>query len=232
MSIRFSAGWLLLVSSFIFSAHTNKAMVVTEPNALSKAYTMIEQGQCLLQEGDLVLRLNHDPASQFIKHFNRDDKSYSHAGIVLFEKGYPYVYHIVNGDENPGEQIKKDSLPRYCNPRNNFGFGIYRYNIDSAEVRKLKAVIYGWQKTGISFDHNFDLKTDNRMYCSEMITKALAKATVNRIKIATTQPSAIEAAALSPYIHLSLSETKKLQLIAIDNLYSNKNCSPVFSYNF
>src|SRR5687768_13423757 len=106
MSQLLTTGWLLLFLPLIFPAHTNSSP--TEPAAVNKADLMIEKGLSLLQEGDLVLRLNHDPASQFIKYFNRNDKSYSHAGIVLFENGYPYVYHIVNGEENPGEQIKKD----------------------------------------------------------------------------------------------------------------------------
>lgn len=233
MSIRsFTAGWILVVSPFIFSAHTNSSLTRTEPNAVNKAFAMIEQAQSLLQEGDLVLRLNHDPASQFIKYFNRIDKSYSHAGIVLFENGYPYVYHIVNGAENPGEQIKRDSLFRFCNPRKNFGFGIYRYNIDSAEVRKLKEVIHDCQKRKVQFDHSFNLSTDDHMYCSEMVAKALAKATGKRIAIESTQLTAIEAAALSSHAHLPMAVAKKLKMIAIDNLYMNTYCAPVFRYRF
>jgi hypothetical protein len=227
-----TAGWLVVASPFIFPAHINSSLTPTLPKAVNKAFVMIERGESLLQEGDLVLRLNHDPASQFIKYFNRNDKSYSHAGIVLFENGYPYVYHIVNGDENPGEQIRKDSLFRFCNPRKNFGFGIYRYKIDSAEVKKLNALIHGWQETKVQFDHSFDLATDDRMYCSEMITKALAKATAKRIEIATTQPTAIEAAALSSHVHLPITVARKLKMIAIDNLYMNSHCTPVFRYQF
>jgi hypothetical protein len=233
MLLRFlTAGWLLAVSPFIFPAHTNSSVTPTEPKAVNKAFAMIEKGESLLQEGDLVLRLNHDPTSQFIKYFNRNDKSYSHAGIVLFENGYPYVYHIVNGDENPNEQIRRDSLLRFTHPRKNFGFGIYRYKIDAAEVRKLKEVIHSWQKEKVQFDHSFNLNTNDRMYCSEMISKALARATGQRIEIATTQPTAIEAAALSSHGHLPMAVAKKLKMIAIDNLYMNAYCMPVFRFRY
>ena len=226
-----TAGCLLAVAAFTFRAHTNSAFI-PEQTAANKAFAMIEKGRSLLQEGDLVLRLNHDPASQFIRYFNRNDKSYSHAGIVLFENGYPFVYHIVNGDENPGEQIKKDSLSRFCNPRQNFGFGIYRYKIDAGEAKKLKAIIHSWQKNKVQFDHGFDHNTDNRMYCSEMITKALTKATEKRIQIASTKPTAIEVAALSAHIHLPLAAARKRKIIAIDNLYINAHCAPVLRCQF
>lgn len=72
-------------------------------------YGMIEDGQSRLKEGDLVVRMNRDPSSRFIKYFNHKDKNYSHSGIVLFENGYPYVYHILNGEENPDQKMRKDS---------------------------------------------------------------------------------------------------------------------------
>jgi len=68
-------------------------------------YGMIEEGRSLLKEGDLVVRLNRDPSSRFIKCFNHKDKNYSHCGIVLFEQGYPYVYHIIDGEENPVQYV-------------------------------------------------------------------------------------------------------------------------------
>ena len=80
-------------------------------------YSMISDGQTLLKEGDLVARLNRDASSQFIRNLNRHDKNYSHSGIVIYENGYPFIYHMVMGDENPDGKLKKDSLIRFCNPR-------------------------------------------------------------------------------------------------------------------
>jgi len=70
------------------------------------------------------------------------------------------------------------------------------------------------------------------MYCSEMIKKGLASATNNRIKIETTQPTILEATALSSHIRLPISSVKKLQIIAIDNLYMNTNCTSIRKFNF
>jgi hypothetical protein len=99
---------------------------------------MINEGQTLLKEGDLVVRLNQDPTSQFIKNLNRHDRKYSHAGIVLYEKGYPIIYHIVNGDEQPDGQLRKDSLSKFCNPRKNLAYGIFRYEMETNEIKILE----------------------------------------------------------------------------------------------
>lgn len=193
---------------------------------------MIAEGQSLLKDGDLVVRLNMDPVSQFIKNFNRHDQKYSHAGIVSFENGYPYVYHMVNGEEKKDNPMKKDSLRQFCDPRKNIAFGIYRYSMSSPELSKLKKILHDWYLRNIIFDYRYDLKTNNSMYCSEMISKLLQKATSNRIQINSTSLTTIEAAACAAYMNLSFKYLHQIKIIAIDDLYTNQYCQPVREYNY
>lgn len=195
-------------------------------------YTMISDGQTLLKDGDLVVRLNQDPASQFIKNVNRVDKNYSHAGVVLFEKGYPYIYHMANGEENPGEKLRKDSLHRYCHPRKNIAYGIFRYDMKTDEIERLRNLIHKLYAKEIQFDLKFDLKTDNQMYCSELIRKVLAGATKKRILIKTTKLTNKEARLFSVYMHLPFTYTSKLNIVPIDNLYTNPYCRLIKEYNY
>jgi hypothetical protein len=195
-------------------------------------YGMIEDGQSRLKEGDLVVRMNRDPSSRFIKYFNHKDKNFSHSGIVLFENGYPYVYHIIDGEENPDKKMRRDSLRHFCNPRKNMAFGIYRYDLTVAEIQKLKEVVHGWYAMGLRFDSAFCLATDDRMYCSEMISKALTKASNQRIRIETTQLSPVEASFLTAYTHLPISYTTGLPIIPIDALYINPFCHQIKKYNY
>ncbi|MGZ5220568.1 MAG: YiiX/YebB-like N1pC/P60 family cysteine hydrolase [Chitinophagaceae bacterium] len=217
--------------SFINITATQDSTPVA-PNVHPDPNTMINDGQSLLKEGDLVVRLNQDPASRFIKNFNRRDKNYSHAGIVLYKDGYPYIYHIVNGEENPGEKLRKDSLSRFCNPRKNTAYGIFRYEMKNGEIKSLKDQVLEWYEKGVRFDFKFNLKTDDRMYCSEMISKALARATGKRIMIKTTQPTHTEAGIFSLYMHLPLTYTIKLQIVSIDDLYTNPYCRLVKEYSY
>ena len=222
----------LSVSFLLAGNNTSGAAMAIPPDHYVQVYGKIDEGQALLKEGDLVLRMNQDPTSQAIKNFNRQDKSYSHAGLVLIENGFPYIYHIVNGDENPDERLRKDSLIRFSYPRKNYGFGIYRYNINASEIKKLKQKIQEWYTMGLRFDSSFNLETDERMYCSEMIKKALSFSTKNRIIIETTPLTDMEAKILASHIQRPPTAAKKLGIVAIDNLYMNKNCKPVRKYSF
>lgn len=227
--------FILLIALGFYSSigkAPNQGSTPVVPNNYIDPYPMINEGQTLLKEGDLVTRLNQDPTSQFIKNFNRQDKSYSHAGIVLFENGYPYIYHIVNGEENPDEKLRKDSLSGFCNPRKNIAYGIFRYEMGAGEIKRLKDLIHKWYIKGVRFDSTFNLKTDDRMYCSEMIRKALARATGKRILIGTTKLTDAEAGLFSVYTHLPYTYTSKLRIVSIDNLYKVPSCHLIKEYNY
>jgi hypothetical protein len=225
----------LIIFYFLYVSFSNTTVqkaTTIKRNDNTGPYAMIKEGQLILREGDLVVRLNRDPVSQCIKNFNPHDKRFSHAGIVLYENGYPYIFHIINGEGNVGNQIKRDSLGWFCDPRKNIAYGIFRYDINADEIKKLKDCISKWYAQGIRFDFSFNLKSDDSMYCSEMVSKALAAATNKRILIKHFQLTAGQAALFSAYTHLPINYTSKLQIIPIDALYTNPFCSLVVAYNY
>ena len=199
----------------------NKAPVFINP------YDCIKEAKSLLREGDIIMRLNTDPSSQLIRNFNRRDKKYSHSGIVLFENGHPYVFHISNGRQKAETKIRKDSLERFCNPMGNSSFGIFRYDFSSKELKNLKTVVHKWRSNGVSFDDRFDLATNTKMYCSEMVAKAAEAATQGRIHINPTKLTRLELTVLSAYTKHSFGQT---EIIAIDDLYEQPSCKTVKEY--
>jgi hypothetical protein len=218
---------------YLFIQHTaeNHAATIAAITRLNP-YGMIEDGQSRLREGDLVVRMNRDPSSRFIKYFNHKDKNYSHSGIALYEHGYPYVYHIIDGEENPDRKMRRDSLSHFCNPRKNVSYGIYRYDMSIAEIYKLKDIIHDWYAKGLRFDSAFSLATDDKMYCSEMVSKALTEATDKRIFIEPVRLNMAEAGFLTAYTHLPISYTNGLSIIPIDALYVNPFCRLIKKYDY
>ena len=201
-------------------------------NAYAPYLNKIETGKTLLKDGDLVLRSGEEISSQLIKKMNRKDQTWSHSGIVFYENGYPYIYHIVSGDENPSEKLRRDSLERYSNPRKNSGFAIYRYDMNHEEVQTFRNTIMDWYQKDIVFDSLFNLKTDDKMYCSEMISKALTKATNSRITLETTEPTDQEARFFAPHLKVDEKYLKRLQIVTIDNLFIHPNCRLIKRFDF
>ena len=224
-----------VISYFLSSGFSSDGVQQTasvSPGPYVNPYTKVREGQSLIKEGDLVVRLNRAATSCFIRLFNKQDKSYSHSGIVIYNSGYPYAYHIIDGQENPDGRMRRDALSEFCSPRRNKSHGIFRYDMNNEEIKKLRDQIHEWYIKGISYDPEFNLKSDDRMYCSEMISKALGTTTESRIKIGLTHLTNQDAIIFSFYTHLSFSYASNLSVISIDNSYVNPFCHTIKQYAY
>ena len=202
------------------------------PEQKSGALAMIAKGRDLLKDGDLVVRLHNSPVSAIVRDFNRVDKSYSHAGIVFIENECPMVYHITPSEDNRKGIIRKDSFLLFCNPAENTAYGIYRYQLSSNELARAKIILQQWFEKRIAFDPLFGLQTDDRMYCSEMVAKLIAKTTEQRIIIKTTTTTTSEQRLFRTKYHLPDSCGREGKVYSIDNLYLNSSCKCVMKFNF
>ena len=148
-----------------------------ENNPANKA--AIDSAIRLLHNGDLVLRTGADITSVMLRQMNLTDKTYSHCGIVMIEGGYPFVYHSIGGEDNPDEHLRRDAATVFFSPVSNERIGIARLDITPAQVVRLHTVARRYYAAGAPFDMDFDLKTDDRLYCAEFVYKAIREATAD-----------------------------------------------------
>jgi len=125
-----------------------------------------------LQNGCIVLRTGNDVISSMFAKFNTMDKTYSHCGIAFQEKGKWYVYHSIGGEDNPDEKLRRDTYERFVSLEHNIGFGICNLGLNTAQQINLRDVVYQFYQQRLPFDMKFDLKSDDRLYCAEMVYKA------------------------------------------------------------
>lgn len=182
---------------------------------VNNPYNKRETDSCiqLLQTGDLVLRRGDDMTSYMLSKLNLRDKTWSHCGLVVIENDEPYVYHSIGGEDNPDEKMKRETAAQWFSPANNHSFAVYRYDMDDTTILKLTQQIHSYYNSGIMFDMDFDLNTDDRLYCSEMIYKAISKATAD-----------------STYIAIQHSYGR--DIIGIDNLFLNPHAALVCQVRF
>jgi hypothetical protein len=199
--------------------------VTTEYNLKFKqALDSIEVAKKYIQNGDLICRTGFDFISQSLQNFNTVDKTYSHSGLAFIENGTIMVYHAIGGeDENPNENFKKEPFDSFVNPKRKVGFGIFRYQLTTYETSCINEQLKELEKRKIKFDKYFNLKDDDKQYCSEAIAKTLKKCTNNRIVIPTTVKENMKIKNKG-YEHL---KGKRFEYIALDNLYLNPFCTSI-----
>ncbi len=146
-----------------------------DSNKKAKAI-VYNQAKSILQNGDIVLRTGNDVISSLFAQLNKSDKTYSHCGIALNENNTWYVYHSIGGEDNPDEKLRKDLFEKFVSYEHNIGFGICRYPISKNDQKNIETTLIDFHAKEVPFDMKFDLQSDNRLYCAEMIYKVFNKA--------------------------------------------------------
>jgi hypothetical protein len=183
-------------------------------------------------EGDLVLRCGNDYTSETLRDFSQQEKLYSHSGIALRHNGRLYVYSNMAGDINPNEVMRRDPVDSFLSPVSNIVMGVYRYSFSTEELSRLKKIVESHYENKLRFDMNFDLSTDDKMYCVEMIAKSVEEATAGRIRFTK---SMVNDDLRKKYLKMAIQKNvlptadaaNQREYLAIDNLYMNPECREI-----
>jgi hypothetical protein len=221
---------ILLLFVTILASSVRRVIIVGGPSLespVAEVASMISKGERLVKNGDIIVRDYVDQLSQAIKRFNRIDPSYSHAGILIIENGYPFVYHILPDKNHPLGNICRDSLKRFCAPSEINGYGIFRYQLPTGAVDVIKKQLQAWQAESIQFDPLFSYSSDDRLYCSEMVAKLIAKASKGSVAFEFTRPTALEKQVYLARFPKAKQHPLEDSVLAIDNLYMNPHCKTI-----
>jgi hypothetical protein len=178
---------------------------IEEEWEITAAFNTIYKNAAAVKQGDLIMRTGRDFTSEAMRQLSLKDKTYSHCGIASIEHDSIFVYHSIGGEWNPDQKLRRDPFDVFCNPFENRGFGIFRYNLTAKENSDLLNIVQNFYKEAIMFDMKFDLSSNERMYCSEFVYKSIEEAYQNRISLPTTT-------------------INHIKFIAPDNLYINPKC--------
>lgn len=180
---------------------------------IDEDFKAISQAKQYVKQGDLILRTGRDFTSDMMRRVSITDKTYSHCGIASFENDSLFVYHAIGGEWNRDQKLRRDSFELFCNPYENKGFGIFRYDLSRDEQLKVFTLIRNFYNNGIMFDMQFDLDTNDKMYCSEFVYKIIETTTGNKTKI-------------------PVDTLNSIKFIAIDNLFINPFCKQIKRVKF
>ena len=183
--------------------HNDSVQLISVNN---RALEFIRKARLLITQGDMILRSGNDFTSESLRQLSQNDKTFSHCGIASLENDSIFVYHSLGGEWNPDEKIRRDPLELFCNPDENRGFGVFTFNFNDLQNHRLDSVVKDWYKKGLTFDMDFNLATDDKLYCAEFVSKSIEIATEHSIRFNT-------------------SKINNFTFIAIDNLFLNPFCA-------
>lgn len=225
--------WLAVVALlFLFTACGGGAVkppavpLTPEQQALADVDTLKARARA----GDLVVRLTDDIVSDVIRNMNDSDKVFSHAGIVVMEGNQKMVCNITPDDkENTGaDTIHYEPLDSFMNPQYSLKGGLFRYALQEPEMQVFLSTLDSFKRLQPHFDEQYNYGSNNKMYCSEMIAKALTRATGGRIQCAQIYlPDKMVKLFKIYYKKYNYTEEqiRKVPYVPIDNLYRLPICT-------
>ena len=185
------------------------------------------------RSGDLLVRLSDDIVSQQVTGMNERERLYSHGGLIAQTGGKLYVYHIT--PDLPGaDTIRIEPIDSFINPDKNIRCALFRYQLSAVEKDSAIRVIETDKAKDIRFDMVYDLASNDKMYCSEMISKALTKATNSKMVFRTINaPERMKKLLLIFFKkqHLTKEVIDNRKFISLDNLYLRPDCKELMHFD-
>lgn len=211
--IRWPMGCLIFLLAACNNSKPYNDLVITREDSLAteakikRAFDTISIIRPKIQTGDLVTRTGNDFTSESLRSLNQRNQTYSHCGIASIENDTLFVYHALGGEWNPDQKIRRDPLYFFADPYNNRGLGVFRFTVADSIKINMQKVVKDLYIKGIMFDMDFDLKTNERMYCAEFVYKSIEWASHNRL--------------IFPHSHI-----KDFEFIGVDDIFMHPLCIP------
>lgn len=225
---------LLVAFSLVTSCQSGNSSGTTPPlSKQEQVQNNLDTLQATAHTGDLLVRLTDEIISQQISTLNEKDKSFSHCGLVVEKPNGKYVYHIA--PNLPGaDTIELIPLKKFIQPDSTIRCALYRYQLTNSEIDSLSQIIENYRVADIRFDPVYDLATNDKLYCSEMISKALNKATSGRMQFNTINvPERMQKLLVMFFKkqHLTKEIIATRKFVSLDNLYLRPDCKELMRFD-
>lgn len=166
----------------------------------------------IIRNGDLVFRQGRGIFSEMFKNIGETDSQFSHVGIVYTDGNDIFVIHTEANELTGVGFAKKEKLSDFISNRNSVTYDFYRIDdFQSARIQSVLEAALKYVNDKIPFDTDFNLRDNDRLYCTELVYKAYKSAGINLVG----KPSIIQIP--------SLSGLNKFEAIPIGQLLNSKS---------
>lgn len=130
-----------------------------------------------LLDGDLVFRRGRDVLARVVLG-QGDDAQYSHVGMVVGMEGEPFVVHAIPFGRDGRGGVVLERLSEFT--AQDVASAVSYYRVDRIAQHQRSAMRrFALARVGTQFDDDFLLTDDQRIYCSELIIRALAASDID-----------------------------------------------------
>src|ERR1051326_1163247 len=128
-----------------------------------------------LHSGDIIFRRGVSIESQAVIAMD-GASTFSHVGIVLRQRDAVLVVHVVPG-EGGADTTKIEPIEDFLRSDRASAARAYRVISENpSQIERAVEIAKDYAQRQIPFDKNFDLTSDDALYCTELVWRAYQKA--------------------------------------------------------
>ncbi len=142
-----------------------------------------------LAPGDVVVRRQDGYLDHAFKNASTREKRFTHAGILLEQDGKLVVASMLGNEITMHGQLRLQSWMEYCAA--SVEVAVYRYSGKDAVNVCRGIAVAAKRRKGIPLDFAFDLKTKDRLYCTELVRDCVNEVTGREV-VGTTKAGDFE----------------------------------------
>ena len=142
-----------------------------------------------LNNGDLIFRKGRSLES-FAVSLADKEVDFSHVGIVVLHNNEPFVIHAVPDESDGAEDfIKLERVEAFLSTEKASAFAVYRSGFEAGIRNRASKIALQFYQSKCTFDYAYDMKTESKLYCTELIIKAFREAGV---ELSGIHPSTVD----------------------------------------
>lgn len=131
-----------------------------------------------LRSGDIIFRRGPSLESQAVVTFD-GGAVFSHVGIVVCQDGVTQVIHVVPAEGGP-DITKTEPVEEYLRSDRALAAKAYRVISENpSQIKQAVEIAKDYARHQVPFDNNFDLASDDALYCTELVWRAYQKAGID-----------------------------------------------------
>ena len=136
-----------------------------------------------IKNGDLIFRRGISLESQIVLLSDRESE-YSHVGIIYLINDKPYVIHSVPAeDKTENDNVRLEKLEKFLSEDRASKFALYRLKDElNNKPGYAASFAYDCYLHNYSFDNDFDLVSNSKLYCTELVWKAFKSVGVDLVE--------------------------------------------------
>lgn len=135
-----------------------------------------------IRSGDVVFIRGKSIRSAVVRLLEGSSRAYSHVGLVVLENGRPFIIHADPTHDVTTDRVMKEPWDAVISPKHITAATIFRV-VDSSAADRLgiqaSTVAQQFWRDALPFDHEFDLTTPEKLYCTELVWRAYMAAGID-----------------------------------------------------